>query len=54
MRSWCPTLLLLFFTCSPLRGQSASDRPALDRFQDSLLAIDDTIALRALGRSLAR
>jgi len=54
VRSWCPTLLLLFFTCSPLRGQSASDRPALDRFQDSLLAIDDTIALRALGRALAR
>ena len=42
---------------SPARrccGQSASDRPALDRFQDSLLAIDDTVALRALGRSLAR
>jgi GWxTD domain-containing protein len=54
VRSWCPTLLLLFFACSPLRGQSASDRPALDRFQDSLLAIDDTVALRALGRALAR
>jgi GWxTD domain-containing protein len=54
VRSWCPTLLLLFFTSSPLRGQSASDRPALDRFQDSLLAIDDTMALRALGRALAR
>jgi GWxTD domain-containing protein len=53
VRSWCPTLLL-FFACSPLRGQSASDRPALDRFQDSLLAINDTIALRALGRALAR
>ena len=54
MRSWCPALLLPFLACSPLFGQSASDRPALDRFQDSLLAIDDTIALRTLGRSLAR
>ena len=54
MRSWCPALLLLLFPCSPLLGQSASDRPALDRFQDSLLAIHDTTALRALGRSLAR
>ena len=54
MRSWCPALLLLLLASSPLLGQSASDRPALDRFQDSLLAIDDTVALRVLGRTLAR
>ena len=54
MRSWCPALLLLVLACSPLWGQSASDRPSLDRFQDSLLAINDTVALRALGRALAR
>ena len=54
MRSWCPALLLLLLPCSPLHGQSASDRPALDRFQDSLLAINDTVALRALGRAIAR
>jgi GWxTD domain-containing protein len=54
VRSWCPALLLLLLPCSPLRGQSASDRPALDRFQDSLAATDDTAALRALGRALAR
>ena len=54
MRSWCPALLLPFLASSPLLGQLASDRPALDRFQDSLLAINDTVALRALGRALAR
>ena len=47
-------MLLLLLPCSPLRGQSASDRPALDRFQDSLAATNDTVALRALGRALAR
>jgi GWxTD domain-containing protein len=54
VRSWCPALLLLLLPCSPLHGQSASDRPALDRFQDSLLAIHDTVALRALGLAIAR
>jgi hypothetical protein len=54
VRSWYSALLLLLLPCSPLRGQSASDRPALDRFQDSLAATNDTAALRALGRALAR
>jgi GWxTD domain-containing protein len=45
---------LLLLPCSPLPGQSASDRPALDRFQDSLAAAGDTLALRALMHGLAR
>jgi GWxTD domain-containing protein len=47
-------VLLLLLPCSPLLGQSGSDRPALDRFQDSLAATSDTVALRALSRGLAR
>jgi len=54
VRSRCPALLLLLLPCSPLLGQSASDRPALDRFRDSLAATNDTIALRVLSRGLAR
>jgi GWxTD domain-containing protein len=54
VRSWYPALVLLLLPCSPLPGQSASDRPALDRFQDSLAAVGDTMALRTLLRGLAR
>ena len=54
MRSWCPALLLSLLPCSPLSGQSASDRPALDRFQDSLAAAADTLALAAVMQGLTR
>ena len=54
MRSWCPALLLCLLPCSPLPGQSASDRPALDRFQDSLAAAADTLALAAAMHGLTR
>ena len=47
MRSWFPTLLALaLLRHSPAR--SASDRTALDRFRDSLAAVQDTAALRTL------
>ena len=54
MRSWCPALLLCLLPCSPLPGQSASDRPALDRFQDSLAAAADTLGLAAVMHGLTR
>ncbi|HKT60591.1 MAG TPA: hypothetical protein VJQ46_11085, partial [Gemmatimonadales bacterium] len=45
-----PTLLLLVFPAT-LAGQATSDRAAFDRLRDSLSAIHDTAALRALQRS---
>lgn len=54
MRWRFPTLLLLVLPLAPLAGQSPQDRLALDRFRDSLDAVHDTSALRALQRGLAR
>lgn len=54
MRWRFPTLLLLALPLAPLGGQSPRDRVALDRFRDSLDAVHDTTALRALYRALAR
>jgi len=48
-----PALLLLGVPCAPLLGQSLSDRSTIDRFHDSLAAVHDTAALRALRRALA-
>jgi GWxTD domain-containing protein len=45
-----PTLLLLVLP-STLAGQTTSDRAAFDRLRDSLAAVHDTTALRALQRN---
>ena len=46
-------VLLLAAPVSSALGQAATDRPLLDRLQDSLAAIHDTATLRRLHRSLA-
>jgi len=53
VRWWLPTLPLLLLV-SPLAAQSPQDRLGLDRFLDSLDTYHDTMALKALHRTLAR
>lgn len=54
MTRWLVALPLLAAPLTPLPGQTPSDRPALDRFRDSLAAVYDTAALRRSYRSLSR
>ncbi|HET6577352.1 MAG TPA: hypothetical protein VFG66_03470, partial [Gemmatimonadales bacterium] len=54
MTRWFLALPLLAAPLSPLPGQTPSDRPALDRFRDSLAAVHDTASLRRLRHALTR
>ena len=54
MHSRFPALLLVLAPLTPLAGQTAPDRLALDRFHDSLALVTDTSALRAARHALAR
>ena len=45
-------LLLLIGVVHPLAGQSPEDRAALEKFRDSLRAVDDTTALVKLEAHL--
>ena len=54
MTRWLLALPLLAAPLARLPGQAPSDRPALDRFHDSLAAVHDTAALRSLRHELAR
>ncbi|HEX6616921.1 MAG TPA: GWxTD domain-containing protein [Gemmatimonadales bacterium] len=54
MTRWLVALPLLAAPLAPLPGQTPSDRPALDRFHDSLAAVYDTASLRQSYRSLSR
>jgi GWxTD domain-containing protein len=51
---WLVALPLLAAPFASLPGQAPSDRPAFDRFHDSLAAVYDTAALRRSYRSLSR
>lgn len=54
MTRWFLALPLLAAPLSPLPGQIPSDRPALDRFRDSLAAVHDTASLRTLRHALTQ
>jgi GWxTD domain-containing protein len=51
---WLLALPLLAAPLTRLLGQAPSDRPALDRFHDSLASVHDTSALRRLRHGLTR